>query len=115
MGRRRELRTDRPLDLRRVLPMGSPFKRDRTSPACARYLLPDDGVFNLGYRYRRDVLEQVDLSFLYPINDSWSAVGRYYYSLFDNKALETVAGAGTAVVSPFGQWRGATCTIAPAT
>ena len=31
-------------------------------------------MFSLGYRYRRDVLEQVDLSFLYPINDSWSAV-----------------------------------------
>ncbi|MBO3701725.1 MAG: LPS assembly protein LptD, partial [Candidatus Accumulibacter sp.] len=68
------------------------FKRTDLASVRARYLLPDDGVFNLGYRYRRDVLEQVDLSFLYPINDSWSAVGRYYYSLFDNKALETVAG-----------------------
>ena len=58
----------------------------------ARYLLPEDGVFNLGYRYRRGVLEQADISFLYPINPSWSVVGRYYYSMFDNKALETVAG-----------------------
>ena len=58
----------------------------------ARYLLPDDGVFNLGYRYRRQVLEQADISFLYPINPSWSVVGRYYYSMFDNKALETLAG-----------------------
>ena len=58
----------------------------------ARYLLPDDGVFNLGYRYRRGALEQADISFLYPINPSWSVVGRYYYSMFDNKALETLAG-----------------------
>jgi LPS-assembly protein len=58
----------------------------------ARYLLPDDGVLNLGYRYRRSLLEQADVSFLYPINPSWSIVGRYYYSLFDNKALETLAG-----------------------
>ncbi|QIL21333.1 LPS assembly protein LptD [Thermomonas sp. HDW16] len=58
----------------------------------ARYLLPDDGVFNLGYRYRRQVLEQADISFLYPISPSWSVVGRYYYSMFDNKALETLAG-----------------------
>ncbi len=58
----------------------------------ARYLLPDDGVFNLGYRYRRSLLEQADISFLYPINPSWSVVGRYYYSMFDNKALETLAG-----------------------
>jgi LPS-assembly protein len=58
----------------------------------ARYLLPDDGVFNLGYRYRRSLLEQVDLSFLYPISPAWSIVGRYYYSLHDSKALETLAG-----------------------
>ena len=58
----------------------------------ARYLLPDDGVFNLAYRYRRARLEQVDLSFLYPINDVWSIVGRQYYSLHDSKNLETLAG-----------------------
>src|SRR5690606_22787896 len=37
-------------------------------------------------------LEQTDFSFLYPINPSWSVVGRYYYSLYDKKALETMAG-----------------------
>ena len=68
------------------------FNRTDLASVRARYLLPDQGVANLAYRYRRNALEQVDLSFLYPINDSWSAVGRYYYSLFDNKALETVAG-----------------------
>ena len=58
----------------------------------AQYLLRDDGVVNLGYRYRRDLLEQADLSFLYPISASWSVVGRHYYSLFDKKPLETIAG-----------------------
>lgn len=58
----------------------------------AQYLLPDDGVVNLGYRYRRDLLEQADFSFLYPINASWSVVGRHYYSLLDKKPLETIAG-----------------------
>jgi len=58
----------------------------------ARYLLPRDGVINLGYRYRRDLLEQADVSFLYPLNDSWSLVGRHYYSLLDHKPLETIAG-----------------------
>ncbi|MBB1473874.1 MULTISPECIES: LPS assembly protein LptD [unclassified Luteimonas] len=63
-----------------------------------RYLMGDDGVVNLAYRYRRnaadqrDLLEQVDLSFLYPINTSWSLVGRYYYSLLDNQLLEGIAG-----------------------
>ena len=54
-----------------------------------RYLVGDDGIVNLSYRYRRDtltqsdLLKQVDLSFLYPINPSWSIVGRYYTSLLD--------------------------------
>ncbi|MEO5629184.1 MAG: LPS assembly protein LptD [Thermomonas sp.] len=68
------------------------FTRTDLASVRARYLLPGDGVFNLGYRYRRSLLEQVDLSFLYPINPTWSIVGRYYYSLYDNKALETMAG-----------------------
>lgn len=63
-----------------------------------RYLLNDDGIINLAYRYRRnlidnsDQLKQADFSFLYPINPSWSAVGRYYYSLLDRKPLEIIGG-----------------------
>lgn len=72
----------------------------------ARYLFGDSGVANLGYRYRRntgfrpgvdapdskDLLEQVDFSFLYPVTSNWSVVGRYYYSVLDKKELETIAG-----------------------
>ena len=68
------------------------FKRTDLASVRARYLLPDDGVFNVGYRYRRSLLEQADISFLYPVSASWSVVGRYYYSLHDNKTLETMAG-----------------------
>ena len=50
-----------------------------------RYLIGDEGVVNLAYRYRRNLLEQVDLSFLYPITPAWSLVGRYYYSLYRNR------------------------------
>ncbi|HST45540.1 MAG TPA: LPS assembly protein LptD, partial [Luteimonas sp.] len=63
-----------------------------------RYLIGDDGIANLSYRYRRDpgsrndILRQVDFSFLYPINPSWSVVGRYYYSLLDHQLLEGIAG-----------------------
>lgn len=72
----------------------------------ARYLVGDAGVINFGYRYRRntafrpgidppearDLVEQADFSFLYPITQNWSAVGRYYYSILDRKELETIAG-----------------------
>ncbi|KAF1706551.1 LPS-assembly protein LptD [Pseudoxanthomonas sacheonensis] len=74
------------------------FRREDLASLRARYLLPDDGVVNLGYRYRRnvsngaDLLEQADFSFLYPITPTWSVVGRYYYSILDKKPLEALAG-----------------------
>jgi len=78
------------------------FRREDLASLRARYLVGDSGVVNIGYRYRRDLLEQVDFSFLYPINDQWSVVGRYYYSLQDEikqdgtrgnqGPLETIAG-----------------------
>ena len=49
-------------------------------------------MVNLGYRYRRDLAEQVDFSFLYPVNREWSLVGRYYYSLDERKVIESIAG-----------------------
>lgn len=66
-------------------------RRDLTSIR-TRYLIGEDGIVNLSYRYRRDLLEQADLSFLYPINPNWSVVGRYYYSLRDHQLLEGIAG-----------------------
>jgi LPS-assembly protein len=73
-------------------------RREDLATFRTRYLIGDDGIVNLSYRYRRnvlrqtDLLEQVDLSFLYPLNPSWSLVGRYYYSLQDRQVLEGIAG-----------------------
>ncbi|RPE75487.1 LPS assembly protein LptD [Vulcaniibacterium tengchongense] len=87
--------------------MWDPKVRDKDLATLrARYLFGDAGIVNIGYRYRRNagyrpgiddpdtkaLLEQVDFSFLYPINQTWSVVGRYYYSLRDDKPLETIAG-----------------------
>jgi LPS-assembly protein len=68
------------------------FRRKDLASVRTRYLIGDDGVVNLGYRYRRDLLEQVDFNFLYPLTPSWSVVGRYYYSIHDNQLLEGIAG-----------------------
>ncbi len=81
------------------------YKREDLASVRARYLMPNDGVINLSYRYRinagapatankhdRTLLEQADLSFLYPLNARWSLVGRYYYSLQDKEPLEIIAG-----------------------
>jgi LPS-assembly protein len=68
------------------------YRRQDLASVRTRYLIGDTGVVNLGYRYRRDLTEQVDFSFLYPINQNWSAVGRYYYSIEDRKLIESIAG-----------------------
>ncbi len=68
------------------------FRREDLASLRMRYLVGDDGVVNLTYRSRRDLLEQGDFSFLYPISPSWSIVGRYYHSFMDNKLLEGIAG-----------------------
>lgn len=49
-------------------------------------------LLNAGYRFRRDLLEQTDLSFLWPLNNRWRAIGRWNYSLVDRRDVETLAG-----------------------
>jgi len=49
-------------------------------------------LFNMAYRYRRDVLEQTDAAFAIPISAAWRAVGRWNYSLRDDSTLESFAG-----------------------
>jgi LPS-assembly protein len=68
------------------------FRREDLASVRTRYLIGDDGIVNFAYRRRSDLIEQADLSFLYPINPTWSLVGRYYYSLADNQLLEAVGG-----------------------
>ncbi|MBO9663819.1 LPS assembly protein LptD [Dokdonella sp.] len=40
-----------------------------------------EGVVNFSYRYRRDFLEQVDLSGLVPLSPGWRLIGRWNYAL----------------------------------
>lgn len=51
-----------------------------------------DQVVNLGYRFRRDHIEQVDGSVAWPIGDRWNAYARVVYSLEDEKTLDQFAG-----------------------
>lgn len=51
-----------------------------------------DRVVNLGYRFRRDSIEQVDGSVAWPIGDKWSGYARLVYSLEDKKSLDQFAG-----------------------
>ncbi len=49
-------------------------------------------ILNLSHRYRRDDLEQADISTRIPLNKQWSVVGRWYHSLKDSRTLEGLAG-----------------------
>ncbi len=68
------------------------FRREDLMSLRTRYLIGDDGIVNFAYRRRADLIEQADLSFLYPITPAWSLVGRYYYSFTEQRLLEAVAG-----------------------
>lgn len=52
----------------------------------------DGALANLGYRYRRAELEQVDASFALPVGEAWRWIGRWNYSLRDEGTLEAFAG-----------------------
>jgi LPS-assembly protein len=55
-------------------------------------------VINIGYRFQQNVLDQAvilkqwDGSIAWPISTHWNTVGRWVYSLEDNKTIEQVAG-----------------------
>ena len=51
------------------------------------------GLFNVAYRYRRNSLEQSDISFRIPFKQSWNLIGRWNYSLQgEGRNLETLLG-----------------------
>ncbi len=51
-------------------------------------------LVNMSYRQQSGLLEQTDLSFLWPLSPSWHLVGRWYYSLKSSETIETLAGVG---------------------
>jgi LPS-assembly protein len=60
------------------------------------YLLrynPEPGKsFNFGYRYTANLVEQIDTSAQWPLGSRWYGVGRFNYSIRDDKAVQILAG-----------------------
>jgi len=52
----------------------------------------DDRLFGFGYRLREGLLEQGDLSMIWPVGQRWRVIGQYSYSLLEQKPLERFAG-----------------------
>ena len=69
--------------------------RDRgttQSQARLQYRPATNRIINLAYRFRRDSLEQGDVSWSWPLSRKWNFVGRYNYSFRDEKPLEEFYG-----------------------
>jgi LPS-assembly protein len=57
-----------------------------------QYVSEESKIFNLSYRYRKNILKQMDVSFSWPVRDQWNVVGRYNYSILDRRVLEHFVG-----------------------
>ena len=62
------------------------------SEARLQYRPASNKVLNLAYRFRRDSLEQGDLSWSWPMSTRWNFVGRYNFSFRDQEVLEQFFG-----------------------
>ena len=62
------------------------------SEARLQYRPAGNKILNLAYRYRRDALEQGDLSWSWPMTSKWNFVGRYNFSFRDDEVLEQFFG-----------------------
>lgn len=58
----------------------------------SRYQPETGKLINAGYRFTRDLLNQIDISGQWPLMPGWSVVGRYNYSFKDKREIETIAG-----------------------
>jgi LPS-assembly protein len=62
------------------------------SEARLQYRPQSNKILNLAYRFRRQSLEQADVSWSWPLSQSWNFVGRYKFSLRDDETLEQFYG-----------------------
>jgi LPS-assembly protein len=66
--------------------------RSEKGDAQLQYAPAHNMVANLGYRFRRDSLEQWDASVAWPVTDTWSTYGGVTYSVKDSKTINQFAG-----------------------
>jgi len=62
------------------------------SEARIQYRPQSNKILNLAYRFRRQSIEQGDVSWSWPLSNKWNFVGRYNYSFRDDRTLEQFYG-----------------------
>ncbi len=71
---------------------GTGVNNTTRSEARLQYRPANNKILNFAYRFRRDSLEQGDLSWSWPVGSTWNIVGRYNYSFRDAEVLEQFYG-----------------------
>ena len=71
---------------------GSGVSNTTKSEARLQYRPDTNKILNLAYRFRRDSLEQGDMSWSWPVANRWNFVGRYNFSFRDEEVLEQFFG-----------------------
>jgi len=66
--------------------------RARLATLGVAYNPHERALLNLGYRLREDRIEQTDLSGFWPLSNRIQAIGRWNYSLFDERTIELLGG-----------------------
>jgi LPS-assembly protein len=71
------------------------------------YQSGESKIANFSYRYRRDILEEVDVAVAWPLPGQFNVIGRYDYSLQDKTTLESLLGLEyeTCCWAIRGNWR----------
>ncbi|MDO6592804.1 LPS-assembly protein LptD [Neptuniibacter sp. 1_MG-2023] len=62
------------------------------SSARLRYKNDTNHRFNFSYRFKDTTREQTDLSFIWPLANNWTGMGRWLYDIQDSDSLETSLG-----------------------
>ncbi len=63
-----------------------------SSHARVQYRPGNNKILNFGYRFREDLLEQGNISWSWPMSQTWNFLGHVNYSIRDNKTLEQFYG-----------------------
>jgi len=71
---------------------GTGVNKTTKSEARLQYRPASNKILNLAYRFRRDSLEQGDISWSWPVASRWNFVGRYNFSIRDQEVLEQFFG-----------------------
>jgi len=64
----------------------------RLSSFRANYRFGRGGIASASYLYRPNRIEQIDIAGVFPVSERWSLIGRWNYSLRDNRSFETMLG-----------------------